>query len=191
MDHCALVSHNAMAILLQAHAFAGNPTRSNRPQSMSPSSAHESLKSLLAGPPSDVSNLNFKVLVFKNGKPLATSLDQSSDSPPKWRLGWSPPSNFKDLSADSFVYLGEESETVYWAIDASNDEDKVSKCAGGDGFCFVELRTLMVATDWADAGSMGELAIAGHVGDSFLIWILCFDVICFLCLKNLNFLRYL
>ncbi|KAM0933336.1 putative NAD(+) diphosphatase [Dioscorea sansibarensis] len=151
-----------MAILLQAHAFAGNPTRSNRSQSMSPSSAHESLKSLLAGPPSDVSELNFKVLAFKNGKPLATSLDNSPDSPPKWRLGWTPPSNFRDFSADSFVYLGQESETVYWAIDASDDEDKVSKDAGGDGFCFVELRTLMVATDWADAGSMDELAIAGH-----------------------------
>ncbi|KAJ0987921.1 hypothetical protein J5N97_006277 [Dioscorea zingiberensis] len=151
-----------MAIQLQAHAFAANPMRSNRPQSISPSSAHETLKSLLADPPDDVSNLKVKVLSFKNGKPLATSLESTSGSPPRWHLGWTPPSDFKGFSADSFVFLGEESETVYWAIDVSGDAGTAAKGAGGDGFCFVELRTLMVATDWADAGAMGELAIAGH-----------------------------
>jgi len=34
---------------------------------------------------------------------------------------------------------------------------------GSKQLSFVELRTLMVATDWADEQAMGELAIAGHV----------------------------
>lgn len=68
------------------------------------------------------------------------------------------------LSGDSLVYLGSrpEEDVVYWAIDVSK-EDSVVPELGSKQLCFVELRTLMVATDWADARAMGELAIAGHV----------------------------
>lgn len=75
-----------------------------------------------------------------------------------------PPANFKEFSVDSFVYLGSgspSSEVVYWAVDVGEGSG-VELGRGGDGFCFVDLRTLMVATDWADARAMGELAIAGH-----------------------------
>jgi NAD+ diphosphatase len=33
----------------------------------------------------------------------------------------------------------------------------------GEESAFVDLRTLMVAADWSDKDTMGELAIAGHV----------------------------
>lgn len=71
------------------------------------------------------------------------------------------------LSDDSLVYLGckNEDDVVYWAIDVSEVSALVSEL-GARQFCFVELRTLMVATDWADSIAMGDLAIAGHV--SFL-----------------------
>lgn len=75
-----------------------------------------------------------------------------------------PPAKFKEFSVDSFVYLGSgsEEEVVYWAVDVGEGSG-VELGRGGDGFCFVELRTLMVATDWADSRPMGELAIAGYV----------------------------
>lgn len=102
---------------------------------------------------------------------MARSLEPVSDTPPRWHLGWVSPSRFKDSSADDFVYLGSGSEgdadTVYWAIDASSSPSGFGLGGGGeDGLCFVELRTLMVATDWADTHTMGELAIAGHVCNS-------------------------
>lgn len=67
-------------------------------------------------------------------------------------------------TGDSFVYLGsrDEGDVIYWAIDVSGEGSLVPEL-GNEQFCFVELRTLMVATDWADAQAMGELAVAGHV----------------------------
>ncbi|EHA8591387.1 nudix hydrolase 19, chloroplastic [Cocos nucifera] len=157
----------AMSVNLQTHAFAGNPLRSKlaRPAGpCSPGSAFETLKSLLAAGADEGS---FKVLAFRKGRPLARSLELVSDTAPKWRLGWVSPSKFKNSSVDDFVYLGPGSEgdadTVYWAIDVSSSPSGVGLGGGGDdGLCFVELRTLMVATDWADTHTMGELAIAGH-----------------------------
>lgn len=69
-----------------------------------------------------------------------------------------------ELREESLVYLGSRSEddVVYWAIDVSADSSLVSDL-GSRQCCFVELRTLMVATDWADEWAMGELAVAGHV----------------------------
>ena len=69
-----------------------------------------------------------------------------------------------ELSGDSLVYLGSrpEEDVVYWAVDVSK-EDGVVPGLGGKQLCFVELRTLMVATDWADESAMAELAVAGHV----------------------------
>ncbi|XP_072965556.1 nudix hydrolase 19, chloroplastic [Typha angustifolia] len=159
----------AMAIHLQAHAFAGNPLRSLHARSdgpCSPLSALEALKSLLlSSSDEEASSPDLKVLAFRKGRPLVRSSDAAADSAPKWHLGWVSPTKFRDIGAESFVYLGsgseEEASTVYWATD-------VSTRAGFDldvrieGLCFVELRTLMVATDWADADAMGELAVAGH-----------------------------
>ena len=74
-----------------------------------------------------------------------------------------------NLNEDSLVYLGftAEDDVVYWAIDVSEATGLVSEF-GARQFCFVELRTLMVATDWIDAKAMGELAVAGHVSVVFL-----------------------
>ncbi|RWV78319.1 hypothetical protein GW17_00060727 [Ensete ventricosum] len=161
----------AMSINLRSHAFAGNPLRSSHPKSegsSSPSSALDALKSLLSGS-ADGSSEFARVLPFKKGRPLARSVDSTSGSAPRWNLGWISAAKFGDLPAESFVYLGsgpeEEAGTVSWAVDVS-DAGNVELGGGGDGLCFVELRTLMVATDWADAAAMGELAIAGHVSFS-------------------------
>lgn len=94
-----------------------------------------------------------------------------SNSSPNWHLGWLSLVDCKGILADSvvkfgedkLVYLGSRSEEdlVYWAIDVSED-DKLVDELGKKHFSFVELRTLMVATDWADPHAMGELAVAGH-----------------------------
>ncbi|KAJ0031066.1 hypothetical protein Pint_13038 [Pistacia integerrima] len=163
-----------MSTNLQSHAFAGNPIRSKTPKStdpFSPNSALDSLKTrlldntLLQQPPSP----DFKVLPFRKGRPLASSIP--GEMTPSWHLGWiSLPDcrNFLEnsgvqLSEDSLVYLGSRSEddVVYWAIEVSSEAGLVPEL-GSKQFCFVELRTLMVATDWADERAMGELAIAGN-----------------------------
>ncbi|KAI0487838.1 hypothetical protein KFK09_027661 [Dendrobium nobile] len=151
-----------MSIHLQAHAFAGNPLRSNK-LVQSPNSALEKLKSLLLRGSEEDSTLEVKILAFRKGRPLAQSLDPVGDSPPVWHLSWISPSQFKEVSVDSFVYLGsgEGEDEAYWAVEVA--DTATSRLGGGsDGFCFVELRTLMVATDWTDTGAMGELSIAGH-----------------------------
>ncbi|XP_010250024.1 PREDICTED: nudix hydrolase 19, chloroplastic [Nelumbo nucifera] len=161
-----------MSINLQSHAFAGNPLRSKTPKPgdpFSPSSALESLKVSLLESTHEPSSQNFKVLPFRKGKPLACCSDTNNDATPVWNLGWLSLPDCKRfladsdarLSEDSFVYLGSEGDLIYWAIDVSTMSGSVSE-SGGRRFCFVELRTLMVATDWADAYMMGQLAIAGH-----------------------------
>ncbi|KAG6417456.1 hypothetical protein SASPL_119616 [Salvia splendens] len=71
------------------------------------------------------------------------------------------------LEDDAFVYLGcrneigDDDDVVYWAVDVSEVSELVNEL-GARHFCFVELRTLMVATDWADSTAMGYLAIVGH-----------------------------
>jgi NAD+ diphosphatase len=69
-----------------------------------------------------------------------------------------------ELSGDNMVYLGSRSEedVVYWAINVSGENSLVTDSVSKQ-FCFVELRTLMVATDWADERAMSDLAVAGHV----------------------------
>ncbi|MFS7994297.1 putative NAD(+) diphosphatase [Helianthus anomalus] len=168
-----------MSITLKSPVFAGNPIRSKTPKSsdpFSPTSAFQTLKLLLSGQThfQDPSPPKFKVLPFIKGRPLAGS---TGDLVKKWHLGWLSFGDFKDvlegsevkLTHDLLVYLGckskeeeeEEDSVVYWAIDVSEGVSLVEKL-GSKEFSFVELRTLMVATDWADDSAMGDLAIAGH-----------------------------
>ncbi|KAL7590250.1 hypothetical protein Lser_V15G37826 [Lactuca serriola] len=169
---------STMSINLKAPVFAGNPIRSKTPKPtdpFSPTSAFQTLKTLLSGQThiQEPSSPKFKVLPFRKGRPLAGS---TGDSIKKWHLGWLNFVDFKfvledsglKLSDDLLVYLGYDSKeekehdsVVYWAIDVSESISLVEKL-GNRQFCFVELRTLMVATDWADDSAMGELAIAGH-----------------------------
>lgn len=96
----------------------------------------------------------------------------TGDPGPKWHLGWLSLGDCKsvlekfevNLSEESLVYLGSkpEEDVVYWGIDVSEANSLVNEL-GSRGLCFVELRTLMVATDWGDDRAMGELAVAGHV----------------------------
>ncbi|PON78414.1 Mutator [Parasponia andersonii] len=163
-----------MSINLQSHAFAGNPLKSKTPKAgdpLSPTQALETLKTRILEATHFPSSPDFKVLPFRKGRPLASSSDGTSDSSPNWHLGWLGLADFKDLLAkseveltgDSLVYLGSKAEddVVYWAIDVS-DEAKLVPELGSLRFSFVELRTLMVATDWADDDAMGQLAVAGH-----------------------------
>ncbi|KAI3877523.1 hypothetical protein MKX03_030633 [Papaver bracteatum] len=171
----------------QSHAFAGNPLRSKTPKPGDPTSPNSSLlnlKTLILETTTNNNNKdsvfwkNFKFLPFRKGRPLASSSSNSSST--VWNLGWISLSDCKSIveksgneekiiNEDSFVYLGSrlgkdvEEDFTYWAIDVEN--------VGGDvwvselskkQFCFAELRTLMVATDWGDSREMEELAIAGH-----------------------------
>lgn len=163
-----------MAINLQTHAFAGNSLRSKTPKPedpFSPISAYETLKTRLLDTTHHLSSLTFKFLPFRRGKPLASSSSGIGDSGPNWQLGWIGLEDCKgflansgvQLNAESAVYLGSrpEDDVVFWAIDVSG-ESSVAPELGSKHLCFVELRTLMVATDWADKQAMEELAIAGH-----------------------------
>ncbi|KAL6861540.1 hypothetical protein ACP4OV_017240 [Aristida adscensionis] len=162
-----------MAIHLRPHAFAANPLRTlSASTAVSPSAAAEALRCVLdpaaaadaATPhPQHLS----KILPFRRGRPLARSPDpppSASPAPPLWRLAWLPPSRVPGVAPDAFVFLGAHGEgdgkeaAAYWAVDVSEVEDG----AAGDGSTFVDLRTLMVATDWSDRDAMGELAVAGH-----------------------------
>lgn len=140
-----------------SHAFAGNPLKSClKPESLTPF--------LLSSEENDSSKPDrFLILPFRKGRPLARTDDSN---PPRWELGWLDSTRLKEVEVegDEFVYLGSGDKTEegcqchYWSIDVSEGNRE-----WGEGMAFLELRTLMVATDWADAGSMGQLAIAGHV----------------------------
>ncbi|KAL2338345.1 hypothetical protein Fmac_012791 [Flemingia macrophylla] len=161
-----------MSINLQFHAFAGNPLSSKFPISgdpISPSAALEALNARITLNTAHSSpSPTFKVLPFRNGRPLASSAAGSAHSPPIWRLGWLGLDHLRasfdnsELSSDSLVYLSSsaENDAVYWAIDVS--AEALDLGSNDSGLCFVELRTLMVATDWSDLHAMGNLAIAGH-----------------------------
>ncbi|KAI7748134.1 hypothetical protein M8C21_019583, partial [Ambrosia artemisiifolia] len=160
-----------MSINLKSPVFAGNPIRSKPPKPtdpFSPTQAFETLKILISAQThiQQPSLLTFKILPFRKGRPLAGS---SGDLVKKWHLGWLSLDEFKDvldgsevgLSEEVFVYLGYEESVVYWGVDVSLGESLVQKF-GSQQLCFVQLTTLMVATDWADEMVMGQLAIAGH-----------------------------
>ncbi|GFS40944.1 nudix hydrolase homolog 19 [Actinidia rufa] len=167
-----LARRPTMSINMAFHAFAGNSIKSKTPKSsdpFSPNSALQTLKSLTLGQTQDPSSPNFRVLPFRKGRPLAGST--GGDLGPNWHLGWLNLGDCKvflensgvNLGEESWVFLGSNPEeyVVYWAIDVSEANSLVGEL-GSRQFCFVELRTLMVATDWSDESAMGELAIAGH-----------------------------
>ncbi|XP_028210700.1 nudix hydrolase 19, chloroplastic-like isoform X2 [Glycine soja] len=172
----AFSQSTSMSINLHSHAFSGNPLLSKFPlpgNPLSPSAALEALNARISLNNTHSSpSPSFKVLPFRNGRPLASSSAGTGDSPPIWDLGWLGLDDLRgifensgaQLSVDLLVYLNSSSEddAVYWAIDVS---DKVPELGSNNaaGLCFVELRTLMVATDWSDLQLMGNLAIAGHV----------------------------
>ncbi|KAM7519295.1 hypothetical protein LguiB_018257 [Lonicera macranthoides] len=166
-------------INLKPHAFTGNPIISKTPNTISPISALQTLKTLLLRGAVAEPGINIKVLPFRKGKPLAGSLSGDSSTTPNWRLGWLSLADCKlllpgdseagiNLNEDSFVYLGgsnslEEDDVVHWAIDVSDASDRLgNKLLGGRQLCFLELSTLMVATDWSDERAMADLAVAGH-----------------------------
>lgn len=121
---------------------------------------------------------DFKVLPFRNGRPLAAAAVAQEEGG-IWKLGWIGLWECKELLAksgvemvgESVVYLGSrgEDDVVYWAVDVSGESGGLVAELGGRRLSFVELRTLMVATDWADEDAMGQLAIAGHAR-SLLEW---------------------
>ncbi|XP_057494546.1 nudix hydrolase 19, chloroplastic-like [Actinidia eriantha] len=167
-----LATRPTMSINMAFHAFAGNSIKSKTPKSsdpFSPNPALQTLKSLILGQNQDLSSPNFRVLPFRKGRPLASS--NGGDSGPKWHLGWLHLGDCKVFLENSGVNLGEESwiflgskpeeDEIYWAIDVSEANSLVGEL-GSRQFCFVELRTLMVATDWSDERAMGDLAVAGH-----------------------------
>jgi NAD+ diphosphatase len=140
-----------------SHAFAGKPLKlCLNPESLTPY--------LLNSEGNDSSTHGrFLVLPVRKGRPLART-DESN--PPRWQLGWVDSTRLKqvEVKGDEFVYLGSTDLAEdaglchYWSIDVSEGNSE-----WGEGMAFVELRTLMVATDWADTKMMGQLAIAGHV----------------------------
>ncbi|XVE54385.1 hypothetical protein DITRI_Ditri03aG0076600 [Diplodiscus trichospermus] len=170
-------SLTTMSSNLASHAFAGNPLRSKTPKShdpLSPSSAFESLKTHILQNPENLpppKSPHFSVLLFRKGRPLASSSVTGDDVVPRWHLGWISWTDCKgilekcgvQLTEGSLVYLGSraEEDVVYWAIDIT-DESRLVPELGSRQLCFVELRTLMMAADWTDSLAMGELAIAGH-----------------------------
>ncbi|KAJ6698852.1 NUDIX FAMILY HYDROLASE [Salix purpurea] len=89
--------------------------------------ALEILKTQLVDNSHQSSSLNFKVLPFRKGRPLASSTSTDADLGTKWHLGWISLSDCKGLFAasgveytgDSLVYLGSSSEQdvdlLYWA----------------------------------------------------------------------------
>ncbi|XP_077211083.1 nudix hydrolase homolog 19 [Tasmannia lanceolata] len=153
-----------MSAHFQVHSFAGNPLRTHNSKPDDPSSALQTLKNLIL---EDTHAPNLKVLPFRKGRPLASSSVSAAGSTPVWHLGWISLVDCKDflmksgiiLGEDSLVYLGSDGIS-YWAIDVSAAGDDMF--GNERSFCFVELRTLMVATDWAHSQTMTDLAIAGH-----------------------------
>ena len=90
-----------------------------------------------------------------------------------WQLGWISLGDFKvlmeargggQLSGESLVYVGSccEDDVVYWAVDVSCENGLLDELEGKN-FCFVDLRSLFVASDWSDLEAVANLAIAGHV----------------------------
>lgn len=153
-----------MSLKLNSHVFAGNPiNNSKQNNTVSPSSALQALKSRFLNNTHDL-GVNFEVLPFRKGRPLAGSVGDDLKTQ-NWHLGWLNLSDFRGFLDESlvhfteneFVYLGSkpEKDVVYWAVDVSDEDGLVDKF-GSRQLCFTELRTLMVATDWANEMAMAD-----------------------------------
>uniref|UniRef100_A0A7N0T7W8 NAD(+) diphosphatase n=1 Tax=Kalanchoe fedtschenkoi TaxID=63787 RepID=A0A7N0T7W8_KALFE len=170
---------SAMSVHMKFHAFAGSNLRSKAPKSIdrTPTSALEALKhSLLATELSPPGADCGKILLFRNGRPLVGCRDEGDDGASVWGLEWLSMVECRELLGDSrvpvnerpIVYLGVDGESVMWGVDVS-DHDGLGKELGKRSLCFVELRTLMVATDWTNVSVMQQLAVAGQ-GRALLEW---------------------
>ncbi|KAK4777980.1 hypothetical protein SAY87_018167 [Trapa incisa] len=172
-----LSTATTMSLNLSSHAFAGNSIKAKTPKStdpFGPNLAFDTLKTrILEAANGSPASPNFKVLPFRKGRPLAGTWDGGEDSSgSNWSMGWVNlvecrnllSSYGMEMSCELFVYLGSRAEEgeVYWAVDVSDKNGAPLGEFGGRKFCFVELRTLMVATDWDDERAMTDLAIAGH-----------------------------
>ncbi|KAG6587917.1 Nudix hydrolase 19, chloroplastic, partial [Cucurbita argyrosperma subsp. sororia] len=180
---CSSTGTPSMSINLQSHAFARNPIRSKTPKPenpLSPDSSFESLKSKLLAKTPLLSSPDFKILPFRKGWPLVSCNGGKSNGglASGWGLGWISLADCESLLAlsgskvteDLLVYLGSsvEDDAVYWATDFSG-ADNLDAELGQRKLNFIELRMLMVATNWSDTWAMGQLAIAGH-GRALLDW---------------------
>lgn len=170
-----------------SHTFANNPLIRFDSDQVKPSLALEFLHKAISPDETPISpQLSIKVLPFSNGCPLVRSsfgpVGGDSNAPPIWYLGWLLPSEFAGISVseESFVYLGSMSKedvdcgtssiSINWAIDISNQNlgfflQQPLTNAGvppKDPSSFVDLRTLMIATDWSDQNTVTQLAIAGQ-----------------------------
>ncbi|XP_054793693.1 nudix hydrolase 19, chloroplastic-like [Prosopis cineraria] len=168
-------SLTTMSINLHPPAYADNTPLSRPPKAsdpFSPTGALEYLKFQLSAPTQPSPTPRLKVLPFRNGRPLASSSTaHSRDSQQIWHLGWINLGDLKGLleissgrlSGDSLVYVGScsEDDVVYWAVDVSSESGLLA-VLGSKNLCFVDLRSLMVASDWSDLQAMGNLAIAGR-----------------------------
>lgn len=182
-----------MSIKLNSHVFAGNPiNKFSKNDTVSPSSAFKTLKDRILNNTHDL-GVKFEVLAFRKGRPLAGSVGDDLKTQ-NWHLGWLNLSDFRgvleeswrNFSENEFVYLGSkpENDVVYWAVDVSEEEGLVNKF-GSRQLCFTELRTLMVATDWANQMAMADLAIAGHVCRfSSFIFVLIYSVEQCMCVER-------
>ncbi|KAG7021802.1 Nudix hydrolase 19, chloroplastic, partial [Cucurbita argyrosperma subsp. argyrosperma] len=180
---CSSTGTPSMSINLQSHAFARNPIRSKTPNPenpLSPDASFESLKSKLLAKTPLLSSPDFKILPFRKGWPLVSCNGGKSNGglASGWGLGWISLADCESLLAlsgskvteDLLVYLGSsvEDDAVYWATDFSG-ADNLDAELGQRKLNFIELRMLMVATNWSDTWAMGQLAIAGH-GRALLDW---------------------
>lgn len=164
------------------HTFAGNPligAAAASSASVTPDSSDgvestvASLRNLLIDTAEEEAAAGgVRILPFRQGKPLVESsfASANSDEGPTWRLAWQSGHKCRrlfeasglKLGEESLVYLGQRNGVVYWALDCT-DLDLVSQFGSEEGKnAYVELRTLMVATDCSDENAMGELSIAGH-----------------------------
>lgn len=128
------------------------------------------------------------ILPVSEGRPLVLSVKQNEEI--KWELAWQPLSNLGLASQsqikskewiplyDQLVYLGEKASCSYFGANAQtlkklmSGENSASaentlieffRKLSGQNVAFIDVRTLMVASDWLQEEDMQKVAIAGNV----------------------------
>uniref|UniRef100_A0A0C9S8M9 NAD(+) diphosphatase n=1 Tax=Wollemia nobilis TaxID=56998 RepID=A0A0C9S8M9_9CONI len=150
---------------MKNHAFAGNPLIGAASTSSPTDSGLACVGSLFENAGAH------KILPFKQGKPLVlcSASSTGADAAPMWRLAWQSVDECRDLfrsaglelGEEGLVYLGPREGVAHWALDFSETGQQSQSFPEGK-YAYVELRTLMVATDWSDENAVAELSIAGH-----------------------------